>query len=1282
LEDRIVPSTFFVSPTGNNNNTGGQGDPFLTIQHAITVAEANPGADTIMVEPGTYTELLTIQDTAPLTIQGTNTATAIVQAPASPVAGANGTVALVNIQGATTNAELRNLTLQGPNLNFGVFVSGSATANIHDNVIKSVRLQPLDGSQTGVAILVGRQAVSNTAGTATIANNTIQDYQKAGIVVDNTGSSATITGNSVTGQGSLAQIGQNGIQISDGATATVIGNTVTNNQFNGAGGGPDPIADTQSAGIILFSANNTTVSGNTASNNDVGIYNFTDGSTSTINGNILNTGPANRFEGIFLDQGVATVRNNAIGGGNIGIVLVSFAGGGTTANSQGTLTGNTITGSTVAGVQLLQETGGAFVPQVTITSSNTITSLGIGVDVSAGSASVLQSTITATGVGIDVHNGATLTSVQQSKVQSSTTFGMTLEAGAVLGQTGIFNNDLSGSAGLAVNNLGNTAVRASGNWWGSNTQAGVLAKVSTNNVDVTPWLNSGTDTDTTMPGFQGDFSFLNVSAAGPQVEQLGRINEGISLLTSGGTVNVQPGTYTESVQVTKALTLQGATGNAGDAVINSGGTGPDIFISNSQGSAPLNVTVQGMTLTGGTNGLTTVNSGNLTLSNLSIHDNTQTGIAGFGPNFPMLPLFTGTVTLTNVNSVHNGGTGVTLNGAFQLTVTMGTYANNTAGGLALNANGPATVSLNSVAVNGNGASGLIYNLSGPAVVPVSLAVVGGSYSNNTGDGIKATVTGGSSATPVTLAVATLFLNNNTNQGIEVTGAGANGAPVSVALSDLTNQGNVSGTGGTLTNLASLSYSATLGGLAHTITITPGTLQDTQGNTAGQPINFSNVPSLGVGTGAGNDTFNVTASTATILNLDAGPGTDTLNFNASGVNVQHSAGQILSFGRQAVNYTNFEVVNITNQATADLVGRNPTNNQVIVSLAPGSGGFNAPTVWTTFPATVNGQPSNFVDDLVGDFNGDGFADYAARDLNSGQWFVALSNGSSAFSTPTLWTTWAPLVTNGVSDWVDVQTGDFNGDGMTDIVGRILSAGQFWVSLSNGTSFTAPTLWTTWEAGNVWRDVRTGDFNGDHKSDIAGRLFDSAQWYVGLSSGSNFVTYQWDTSWPAATWVDVQFADFNGDGKTDIAGRDAVGGQWRVSISNAAGTGALPSTIWTTWVGIPEGVAWANVRSGDFNGDGRADLAGWDSQTGVWWVSISTGTNFATAALWTTWQAGATFLDVRVGDFNGDGLADLTGRLSGIGVWVVSTSTGSAFSTFSSTAWDPTVAWTGVKVANFA
>ncbi|MFM7540885.1 MAG: DUF1565 domain-containing protein [Planctomycetota bacterium] len=52
LEQRDVPASFFVSPTGNDSNTGASiANPFQTIQFAIDSAD---DGDTINILPGTF----------------------------------------------------------------------------------------------------------------------------------------------------------------------------------------------------------------------------------------------------------------------------------------------------------------------------------------------------------------------------------------------------------------------------------------------------------------------------------------------------------------------------------------------------------------------------------------------------------------------------------------------------------------------------------------------------------------------------------------------------------------------------------------------------------------------------------------------------------------------------------------------------------------------------------------------------------------------------------------------------------------------------------------------------------------------------------------------------------------------------------------------------------------------------------------------------------------------------------------------------------------------------
>jgi hypothetical protein len=106
---------------------------------------------------------------------------------------------------------------------------------------------------------------------------------------------------------------------------------------------------------------------------------------------------------------------------------------------------------------------------------------------------------------------------------------------------------------------------------------------------------------------------------------------------------------------------------------------------------------------------------------------------------------------------------------------------------------------------------------------------------------------------------------------------------------------------------------------------------------------------------------------------------------------------------------------------------------------------------------------------------------------------------------------------------VRVGDFNGDGKADIIGRALENGQWYVGLSNGSTGFTTSLWDTWSTGATWVDVQVGDFNGDGKADITGRALQTGDWWTGLSSGSAFITTKWAT-WSDVTWTGVGTGDF--------------------------------------------------------------------------------------------------------------------------------------------------------------
>src|SRR5579883_95025 len=149
-------------------------------------------------------------------------------------------------------------------------------------------------------------------------------------------------------------------------------------------------------------------------------------------------------------------------------------------------------------------------------------------------------------------------------------------------------------------------VDASGNWWSTTSDAAIAALMS-GPVDFTPFLNSGANSATT--GFQGDFSVLNVTTLGSQTGTTGRIQEGVNLVTAGGTVNLEAGTYAEgnnAVSISKSLTISGPNAtispNSGsrvaEAVITDQGTNISPNAVLSIDAADLTVTVQGLKFDG------------------------------------------------------------------------------------------------------------------------------------------------------------------------------------------------------------------------------------------------------------------------------------------------------------------------------------------------------------------------------------------------------------------------------------------------------------------------------------------------------------------------------------------------------------------------------------------------------------------------------------------------------------------------------------------------------------
>jgi RTX calcium-binding nonapeptide repeat (4 copies) len=187
----------------------------------------------------------------------------------------------------------------------------------------------------------------------------------------------------------------------------------------------------------------------------------------------------------------------------------------------------------------------------------------------------------------------------------------------------------------------------------------------------------------------------------------------------------------------------------------------------------------------------------------------------------------------------------------------------------------------------------------------------------------------------------------------------------------------------------------------------------------------------------------------------------------------------------------------------------------------------------FQIAVRG--ADWIVDGIGDFNGNGTDDILEhRDVGGTRTLeVSVMNNNAVQSNIT-------LNVNGV-EWNVDGTGDFNGNGTSDVLQHQISAGSMTLRalvVSNNVVQSAPTLGTI-DAN--WQVDGTGDFNHDATSDILVHLDSSAgvRTLQVLTIQNNAVTSA-TTIGQIGTNVSLGgIGDFNGDGTSDILMHQDVG-----------------------------------------------------------------------------------------------------------------------------------------------
>jgi hypothetical protein len=253
-------------------------------------------------------------------------------------------------------------------------------------------------------------------------------------------------------------------------------------------------------------------------------------------------------------------------------------------------------------------------------------------------------------------------------------------------------------------------------------------------------------------------------------------------------------------------------------------------------------------------------------------------------------------------------------------------------------------------------------------------------------------------------------------------------------------------------------------------------------------------------------------------------------------------------------------------------------------------------------TAGTRPSSVAS---GDFNKDGYVDIAVLNSGSGDHSIVqimLGTAGGGFGAPT------PITI----DWAqgDILAADFNNDGKLDLIIAIQWSNSFTVTphlqvlLGNGDGTFTAVPYTDQQAvlQNPFR-MALGDFNHDGLIDVAttkdnylsccpgqlsimqnvgGKMAERAE-YTASSTGSGQIV------------TGVTVGDFDGDGERDLAvsqfdvGSGGVNTAEKIYLYYGVGDGTFLKSANTIDVMGDVHFQPQDVKAGDFNGDGKDDLA---------------------------------------------------------------------------------------------
>ena len=316
---------------------------YNTVQAAL---DAAPTGAKVYVCVGTYEEQVEV--VKPVYIgRAPNTGSVTLQLPSTPAASQTSCDTAEGLEAGQTDevsiCTTGKVTLYGLDINAvapietcggglnAINVAGGADLTALDDLVvgASSSLAAFKGCQHGISVNVGSHK-ANEVGHAKLENDVLSGYEKNGPTATNPGSTLVVKDSRITGEGPSPYIAQNGIEVAYGAKGTIAESTVSGNECQLEGVCSSTALPEQATGVLFYgAATGTSIKESAISDNDIGEYYASTSPTLPAKAEVkfsYDTLTSNRYEGIVLEEGSASLKGESItGSGEVGLELVQSA---------------------------------------------------------------------------------------------------------------------------------------------------------------------------------------------------------------------------------------------------------------------------------------------------------------------------------------------------------------------------------------------------------------------------------------------------------------------------------------------------------------------------------------------------------------------------------------------------------------------------------------------------------------------------------------------------------------------------------------------------------------------------------------------------------------------------------------------------------------------------------------------------------------------------------------------------------------------------------------------